>query len=243
MRVPRRLRRVWNGLRKVAAGLTPFGESVWPGVQNDLFVAHASIYGFFAAYARGMRVLDAGCGAGYGSERLLAAGARSVHGVDLDPRNVRYARRHYARPGLAFEVADCQSLALADGALDLVVASNVLEHLERPDSFLSAVRAALVPGGRALMAVPPITTDEALADNEGIHYHRSNLTVDGWVSLLEATGWRWKLVAHRFRAGKPLPDFASPFPSALSEEDFLFEPSSRDDVYARVPYTAVFALS
>ncbi len=243
MRASRRLRRVWNGLRKVAAGLTPFGESVWPGVRNDLFVAHASIYAYASGFAREARVLDAGCGAGYGSERLLAAGARSVHGVDLDPRNVRYARRRYGRPGLRFDVEDCERLALAPASLDLVVASNVIEHLERPGAFLSAIRAALAPGGRFLLAVPPITTAEALADNEGIHYHRSNLTVDGWIAAVDGAGWRRELVAHRFRGGKALPDFASPFPSALLEENFLFEPSSRDDVYARVPYTAVFVLS
>lgn len=35
--------RTINGLRKVAAGLKPFSESVWPGVRNDLFVANQSI--------------------------------------------------------------------------------------------------------------------------------------------------------------------------------------------------------
>src|SRR3989304_920486 len=52
----RRIQRLANGARKFLAGLTPHGENVWPGVQNDLFLAHLSIYRFFAGYAQGKRV-------------------------------------------------------------------------------------------------------------------------------------------------------------------------------------------
>src|SRR5947208_2883717 len=82
------IQRFRNGVAKVAAGLTPFGESVWPGVRNDLFLAHESIYRFFTMHASGKRVLDAGCGAGYGSYALAQAGALSVQGVDRDHRNI-----------------------------------------------------------------------------------------------------------------------------------------------------------
>src|SRR5262249_45035184 len=94
------IRRLRNGVAKVAAGLTPFGESVWPGVRNDLFVAHESIYAYFATFAQGRRVLDAGCGAGYGALALARAGARSVLAVDIDRRNIAYGRRHFAHPSI-----------------------------------------------------------------------------------------------------------------------------------------------
>src|SRR6266566_3430102 len=82
-RVVEWLHRALNGIRKVAAGLRPFSESVWPGVRNDLFVAHESIYRFFANDVRNRDVLDAGCGTGYGSHILARSGAKSVVGVDL----------------------------------------------------------------------------------------------------------------------------------------------------------------
>ena len=37
-----------NGVRRVLARLPRHGENVWEGVQNDLFVAHLSIYEFAA---------------------------------------------------------------------------------------------------------------------------------------------------------------------------------------------------
>jgi SAM-dependent methyltransferase len=88
--------RAYNGLRKIAAGLRPFSESVWPGVRNDLFVAHESIYQFCAAYALNRKVLDAGCGTGYGSFLLAQAGSQSTLGIDIDARSVAFAQKRYS---------------------------------------------------------------------------------------------------------------------------------------------------
>lgn len=224
----------------MAAGLRPFNESVWPGVRNDLFVAHESIYAFAAPLARGGDVLDAGCGAGYGSHGLALAGARSVLGVDVDRLSVAFARRRYRHPRLSFEVADCERLALQPSSLDLLFSSNVLEHLEEPEAFLGAAFTALRPGGRALLAVPPITTREALEDNQAIHYHRSNLFLSDWHARLSRLPWSLRLLAHRPGEGSPPPDFGSPFPSTLGPSDFTFEPCTLDEAHARVPLTAVF---
>jgi 2-polyprenyl-3-methyl-5-hydroxy-6-metoxy-1,4-benzoquinol methylase len=236
----RRVRRVLNGLRKVGAGLRPFGESVWPGVRNDLFVAHESIYRFALPWARGAEVLDAGCGTGYGSRILADAGAVRVLGLDVDPLSVAFARRCYGSATLAFERADCQELALPPASIDLVFASNVLEHLERPERFLSAAFAALRPGGRALVAVPPITSAETAALHHGIHYHRSNLTVAKWHELLSSPEWTVAAYAHTFAGPGAHPDFASPFASVLSPSDFAFTPVSVEQLRETPAITAVF---
>ncbi|MHB1044692.1 MAG: class I SAM-dependent methyltransferase [Thermoanaerobaculia bacterium] len=218
----RSVQRVRNGLRKVASGLRPFGESVWPGVRNDLFVAHESIYRFSASYAVGASVLDAGCGTGYGSRILADSGAREVLGVDVDRLSVAFARRRYADGRVRFERADCEALAVPAGRFGFVFASNVLEHLSNPERFLSAAFEALRPGGRALFAVPPITSLETAALHRGIHYHRSNLTVEAWHGLVAARKWSVSVLAHTYAGPGPFPDFASPFPSGLSSADFAF---------------------
>jgi len=166
-------RRVLNFGRKLASGLTPFGENVSPEVPNDLFVAHVSIYVFAARAVAGARVLDLGCGAGYGSDLLRKAGASTVLGIDVDRRNVRYASRHY--PAVRFQQGDAHHLPPDLGTFDLVVASNVLEHLEHIEPALDSIRAMLPPSdGRLLVAVPPIVDDASLKANEAIPYHRSN---------------------------------------------------------------------
>ena len=232
--------RLSNGVRKVASGLRPFNESVWPGVRNDLFVAHESLYRLAAKYVAGARVLDAGSGTGYGAAIFAGAGARSVLAIDLDPFSIRFARRHFSQPEISFQRADCEKLALPAHSLDLVFSSNVLEHLEHPGTFLDRAFNALVPGGAAVFAVPPITTEGALKENRGIHYHRSNLTLSEWAALLSRLPWWVTLYHHRFVGSGPPPDFTSPFPSRLSVEDFSLPEGTVDEAYRSCPITAVF---
>ena len=236
----RRTQRIINGLRKVAAGLRPFGESVWPGVRNDLFVAHESIYRFASRYAPSAIVLDAGCGTGYGSRILAEAGASQVLGVDIDPLSIAFARRRYRTSTLAFQKANCQALSVPGAHFDLVFASNVLEHLERPERFVSIAFEALRPGGHALFAVPPITSSEMAAVHHDIHYHRSNLTVAAWHALLTTPAWSVTTFAHTFAGPGAHPDFASPFASALSATAFAFTPVSPEHLQTVPTITAVF---
>lgn len=227
-------------MRKVAAGLRPFNESVWPGVRNDLFVAHESLYQLAAPYAEGARVLDAGCGTGYGAAVFASAGARSVLAIDCDPLSIWFARRHFSHPAISFRKADCERLALPAQSLDLVFSSNVLEHLEHPSAFLAAAFNGLVPGGVAVLAVPPITTEGALEQNRGIHYHRSNLTLSEWAALLSRFPWSVTLYHHRFVGSGPAPDFKSPFPSRLAPADFSLSEGTVAEAYRTCPITAVF---
>jgi ubiquinone/menaquinone biosynthesis C-methylase UbiE len=236
------LARVWNSARKLAAGLTPHGESVWPGVPNDLFVAHASIYSFFSGFVAGRRVLDAACGTGYGSATMAVAGAVSVVGVDLDSRILRYARRHFGRPNLEFRLADCERLEFAPGSFDLIVSSNTLEHLHHPELFLAGARRLLSAGGGLVVAVPPITDQRSLALHRDIGYHRSNLSIDDWLKVFEATGWRAEAYRHIVREGVTL-DFNSPFESTVRPEDFEFPRSDRNGLYSQPTITAVFVMS
>jgi SAM-dependent methyltransferase len=130
------------------------GERLIPGeVDIDLLNEHMARYHFAVRLARGKRVLDAGCGAGYGSAELADAAA-SVTGIDIAPAAVDYARAHYAQSNLAFEQASCTQLPYADGAFDLVVAFEVIEHLENWRDFLGEVRRVLAPAGQMIVSTP-----------------------------------------------------------------------------------------
>jgi SAM-dependent methyltransferase len=130
------------------------GERVIPGrVDVDLLNEHLARYAFAARLARGKRVLDAGCGAGYGSAELAQA-ALSVVGVDRAPEAVDFARTNYRFPNLRFERASCAALPHPDGAFDLVVAFEVIEHLEDWRGFLEEARRVLAPTGQFMVSTP-----------------------------------------------------------------------------------------
>jgi SAM-dependent methyltransferase len=80
-----------------------------------------------------------------------------VTGVDRDAGSIAHAQRHYRHERLRFQLGD--ALAVADGEpFDVVVLSNVLEHLDRRVEFLRRVRERIEPR-RLLVRVPLFERD------------------------------------------------------------------------------------
>ncbi|HZP40583.1 MAG TPA: class I SAM-dependent methyltransferase [Candidatus Binatia bacterium] len=135
-----------------APGFT--GERL-PGAGGEFAVdlaRHLAAYRFARARAAGRRVLDAGCGEGYGAA-LLAEVATSVVGVDR-PEAVAVARARHASPRLAFRTADLERFQAGGARFDLVVSFQVIEHLVDPERFLRALVTATAEGGELLVTTP-----------------------------------------------------------------------------------------
>src|SRR6185295_7753022 len=97
--------RAWEGrnLRRRERLAEFTGERVIPGqVDADLLNEHMARYAFAARLCRRKQVLDAGCGAGYGSAEL-ARTAASVLGIDVSAETVALARAEYPAANLRFE--------------------------------------------------------------------------------------------------------------------------------------------
>ena len=130
------------------------GERLIPGqVEIDLLNEHMARYAFAASLARGKRVLDAGCGAGYGAAELAEAAAWVV-GADVAAEATDFARQNYRRRNLLFERATCAALPHSAGSFDLVVAFEVIEHLANWRELLFEARRVLAPGGQFVVSTP-----------------------------------------------------------------------------------------
>lgn len=130
------------------------GERVIPGkVDVDLWNEHISRYLFAARLCRFKKVIDLGCGSGYGSAEL-ARKAEQVMGVDVSEEAIREARERYALPNLQFEVASVDRLPFADGSFQLGVCFEVIEHLENYRDLLAEARRVLAPGGQLVISTP-----------------------------------------------------------------------------------------
>lgn len=95
-------------------------------------------------------ICDLGCGNGHISGRLANAGFE-VTGVDASPSGIAIARRAYPNVEFVEALIDRQ---LNLGQFDLVVSSDVIEHMYRPSDLLEAAWALLKPGGQILLGTP-----------------------------------------------------------------------------------------
>jgi SAM-dependent methyltransferase len=130
------------------------GERVIPDQVNvDLLNEHMARYMFAARWAAGKRVLDAGCGTGYGAAEM-ARTAQRVVGIDRAAEALSFAREHYQAANLEFEKASCAALPFADASFDLVAAFEIIEHMDDWREFLLEVRRVLAPGGQVIVSTP-----------------------------------------------------------------------------------------
>jgi ubiquinone/menaquinone biosynthesis C-methylase UbiE len=130
------------------------GERLIPGeVSADLWNEHFARYAFAALYARGMHVLDLGCGTGYGAAHLAQSATR-VTGIDISADAIRHAREHYPIENLAFEAASATNVPFPDAAFDLVTAFEVIEHIADWNRLLTETARLLAEEGTAIVSTP-----------------------------------------------------------------------------------------
>ena len=119
-----------------AAYLLPAIEKLWPRSQGPL------------------RILDIGCGNGYIAGRYLAQGHRVV-GIDLSPEGIELARKSYPAGRFELMEADDKLLEkLGEAPFDVVISTEVVEHLYSPRPYARGCFLALRPGGRVILSTP-----------------------------------------------------------------------------------------
>ncbi len=102
----------------------------------------------------GAHVLDVGCGNGYTAGQFLARGCDIV-GIDLSETGIALARQTY--PAARFEMlpADDQILRrLGCSPFDIIVSTEVIEHLYAPREYMKGCFKALRPGGKLVLSTP-----------------------------------------------------------------------------------------
>lgn len=140
--------------------LEPTGERVIEDAYQSslpaytIYAMHAASYRFVEDLCAGKRVLDLGCGSGYGSHRIAGV-AREVQGVDIAADAVAYARQKFHHPNLNFQqIVAGQPVPFADGYFDVVLSFQVIEHVHDDNGYLLEAKRLLRPGGTLVVITP-----------------------------------------------------------------------------------------
>jgi 2-polyprenyl-3-methyl-5-hydroxy-6-metoxy-1,4-benzoquinol methylase len=114
-----------------------------------------------------LKILDVGCGDGVISEPIMKMG-NYVASVEL-PTVATLAKKCKVSTVMA---GDAEQLAFASESFDVVIASEVVEHLWQPQSFLNEAHRVLKPNGYLIIETPE--------GEEGLNYdsHRHYFTVE-----------------------------------------------------------------
>ncbi len=115
------------------------------------------------------RILDVGSSTGTNLRMFRALGFTDVTGLDCSADAIRFCEEKALGPVL---LGDARALPFPDASLDLVLATDILEHLDDDRLGMREIRRVLAPGGRALVTVPAFESLWGLQDEVAQHRRR-----------------------------------------------------------------------
>lgn len=133
------------------------------GYQRDFAQSHAAMYDeagrerkastMVAVLADALgdglchaRCLNIGCSTGI-IDKFLAPFVGTMTGIDIDEVAISYASERHATGNLSFRVGDAMAVDFASESFDVVVCSQVYEHVPDPERMMREIHRVLSPGG------------------------------------------------------------------------------------------------
>jgi SAM-dependent methyltransferase len=149
----------------------------------------------FTQYRKTNRLLDLGCGSGALLQAAIGEGWQA-EGLDISPKVVEYA----SNLGLKVKCSELEEAGYPAGQFDVVVASELLEHLTHPRRLITEVARVLRPGGLFWTTTPHARGASARALGLGWSMlcppeHLQLFSISGIKKLLSAGGFGRILVA------------------------------------------------
>lgn len=158
-------------------------ERYVPGTWSKIAeYEHMPRYVFAQALCKGAKVLDFGCGTGYGSA-LLATVAETVVGLDIDEAALRWASEFHRDPHLSFTRRSDLGADLPDRSFDVVTCFEMIEHVDEPTQIESVRNFArlLAPGGKLVISTPNPEVTAQYGENP---FHLREMSEEEFFALL-----------------------------------------------------------
>lgn len=154
--------------------------------KKEIEAEHLHRYRIISSQLSGMKVLDAGCGSGYGSN-ILAKYCLEVYAIDISQETIDWCNEKYGEVNnLTYIKASLDKLPFEDNEFDCIVNLEVIEHVNKEiqEAFLQEAKRVLKPNGILIMSTPNkrVYTDESNYKNP---YHVCEFYPDEFRRFLE----------------------------------------------------------
>jgi 2-polyprenyl-3-methyl-5-hydroxy-6-metoxy-1,4-benzoquinol methylase len=130
-----------------------YWDKIWQDEGLETWRTYPDKFDFIISLiSPGSRVLDMGCGVGILLNRLKTEKECDVFGVDISLKAVEIARQS----GIPCKVCKLPQLSLDSDCFDVVIATEVIEHLHDPKEAIKQMCRVLHAGGTMILSTPNV---------------------------------------------------------------------------------------
>ncbi|MFW9972709.1 MAG: class I SAM-dependent methyltransferase, partial [Candidatus Odinarchaeota archaeon] len=170
----------------------------WDSTKNSGNInkmIHIKRYEWVKNFVRNLKVLDNGCGTGYGTYFLAKNQVKEILGIDISIEAIKYAQRNYHSHNLQFKQMDSLSLKFLNAHYDAVISFDVIEHIDEQfqEKFLSEIVRVIKENGILIISCP----NEDSANSYNPH-HKNELNRKKLENLLKLFFMNVKLYGMKF---------------------------------------------
>jgi len=215
----------------------PLGDKGIPGERDDILrpqitgrrgqYEHLQRYRFAEKnIGSNKKVLDIGCGTGYGT-KILSNRGNQVYGIDNSQKAIGYAKKEYSGPQYA--CCSAEKLSFEDNYFDAVTAFEVIEHVQNPEKALNEIYRVLKKEGNLFISTPNpkhlgkmikhLLFKTPYPEKVGLDiYHIKEFYYDEFLDLLKKKKFKIK-----FKYGQNLPIFPRKIIYLLEKLPFFYK--------------------
>jgi ubiquinone/menaquinone biosynthesis C-methylase UbiE len=187
-----------------------------------IYLIHIATYKYVIRYITNKKVLDYGCGSGYGTA-LVSKYCENITGIDVSSEAISFAKATYNESNLSFltvKKAEEAPLPFFDEAFDVVLSFQVVEHIQDTTAYFREINRVLKPCGKIIIATPDRTSRLFPFQKPWNRWHIREYSQKQLYTLLEKTfsdvkinqlGGREDMITIELSRTKKLKWFSLPF--------------------------------
>lgn len=154
---------------------------------SDVLEQHIERYKLASQFVKDKVVLDAACGAGYGSKMLSKNGATQIFSVDISEECLENAKRSYFDDKIEFMQGDVNQLAFENNKFDVVVSFETIEHIKDGSKWIKESSRLLKDDGIFIVSTPnrTVTNPGTFFNEQPLNtYHQYEYNIQEFIGEL-----------------------------------------------------------